>query len=99
VLVGPRAGHPHSTPLLLSAEQPNSRVFSNPYRIALRSSARNPRNRRQVEVDFQLAGNRTYRALLHKFAPSYCNFAYSALACLRTDKSGSASFQSIKKSS
>jgi Beta-galactosidase trimerisation domain len=28
----------------------------------------------------------------------YCNFAYSALACLRMGMSGSASFQSVKKS-
>jgi hypothetical protein len=29
---------------------------------------------------------------------SYCNFSYSALACFRTGRSGSASFQAAKKS-
>ena len=28
----------------------------------------------------------------------YCNFAYSALACFRMGMSGSASFQSVRKS-
>jgi hypothetical protein len=63
VLVGPRAGHPHSTPLLLSAEQPNSRIFSNPYRIALRQVPVIRAIGGKWKWSFQLAGNRTYRAL------------------------------------
>jgi hypothetical protein len=31
-------------------------------------------------------------------ASSYCNFAYSALACFRIGMSGSASFHSVRKS-
>jgi hypothetical protein len=31
-------------------------------------------------------------------SPRYCNFAYSALACFRMGMSGSASFQSVRKS-
>ena len=32
------------------------------------------------------------------FGSHYCNFAYSALACVRTGMSGSASFHSVRKS-
>ena len=45
-----------------------------------------------------LAAANLWRTGLQGFAIRYCNFAYSALACFRMGMSGSASFQSVRKS-
>jgi hypothetical protein len=37
-------------------------------------------------------------AFMHNFVKNYCSFAYSALAAMRIGMSGSASFQSVRKS-
>ena len=59
------------------------------------------------EIDFELVLHRLLRPpgyqelaplAASRFAGNYCNFAYSALACLRTRMSESASFQSVRKS-
>jgi hypothetical protein len=46
----------------------------------------------------RFVGSPPYSELPQKGQRSYCSFAYSALACLKIGMSGSASFQSKRKS-
>lgn len=60
----------------------------------LRFVSANEADKKKNKVQ-QAASNKVSAA---RTLPSYCSFAYSALACFRIGTSGSASFQSVRKS-
>jgi hypothetical protein len=55
-------------------------------------------HRRAVKLTIASKNGRTRRTLRVSNFSHYCNFTYSVLACLRMEMSGSASFQSTRKS-
>ena len=61
------------------------------------SGARRPGRTQTRTYPYRTDNSLGCRPVRHGTA-SYCNFAYSALACFRMGMSGSASFQSVRKS-